>query len=51
MARNRERDIRSSKAAIELGWRVVRVWECEVRLDAEDVARRVLDSQGANESA
>ena len=42
MRRNRERDICSSTTARDLGWRVIRVWECEVRSDAVEVARHVL---------
>lgn len=43
MARNAERDLRSSLLAEELGWRVVRVWECAVRTDPAGVAQRILD--------
>ena len=42
MQRNRERDRRSTALAQELGWTVVRVWECEVGEDAEATAARVL---------
>jgi DNA mismatch endonuclease (patch repair protein) len=44
MARNAERDLRSSLLAEERGWRVVRVWECAVRTDAEGVAQQILDA-------
>lgn len=44
MARNRERDIQATKTAESLGWRVVRIWECEVVADARAAAQRVLDS-------
>jgi DNA mismatch endonuclease (patch repair protein) len=37
MARNRERDVRSTNVVTDLGWRVVRVWECEVRADGDGV--------------
>jgi DNA mismatch endonuclease (patch repair protein) len=42
MRRNRERDERSTALAEELGWTVVRVWECEVREDAAGAAARAL---------
>jgi DNA mismatch endonuclease (patch repair protein) len=42
MRRNRERDVRSTALAEDLGWRVLRVWECEVRADVGAVAERVL---------
>src|SRR6476619_5633420 len=44
MRRNAERDARSSALAEELGWHVVRVWECAVRSDATGVAARILAS-------
>lgn len=47
MSRNRERDIRSSKRASDLGWRPVRLWECEVQVDAAAAARRVLEAADA----
>lgn len=42
MQRNRERDERSTQLAKELGWTVVRAWECEVRNGPDNVAARVL---------
>lgn len=42
MERNRERDERSTRLARELGWSVVRAWECEVRDGPDAVAARVL---------
>lgn len=42
MQRNRERDERSTQLAKELGWTVVRVWECEVRNGPDTVAAQVL---------
>lgn len=42
MRRNRERDERATRLAVEAGWTVVRVWECEVRANAQAAARRVL---------
>jgi DNA mismatch endonuclease, patch repair protein len=47
MRRNHERDLRSTRLAQDQGWTVVRVWECQVRLGADDVARYVLDPQGS----
>lgn len=43
MARNRRRDEISTRLAEESGWTVVRVWEHEVRADACQAARRVLE--------
>lgn len=42
MRRNRERDVRSTALAEEQGWRVLRLWECEVTADASSAAVRVL---------
>jgi DNA mismatch endonuclease (patch repair protein) len=39
---NRERDRRNNQAAAEAGWRVIRVWECEVRKDVTSAAQRIL---------
>jgi DNA mismatch endonuclease (patch repair protein) len=39
MARNRARDLRAIDAATDLGWRAVRVWECDVNSDPVRVAR------------
>lgn len=49
MRRNRERDVRSCEVAGALGWRVVRLWECEVRHDPDAAARRVLGTNEASE--
>ena len=42
MQRNRERDERATQLAIDAGWKVTRVWECEIKTDALSVARRIL---------
>lgn len=42
MRRNHERDQRATRLAAEHGWNVVRVWECQVRRDADHVAQHVL---------
>jgi DNA mismatch endonuclease (patch repair protein) len=42
MRRNKARDARATALAEAAGWRVVRVWECEVRTDPEAAARRLL---------
>jgi DNA mismatch endonuclease (patch repair protein) len=42
MRRNHERDERSSRLAAELGWQVVRMWECEIVADPEKAAHQVL---------
>jgi DNA mismatch endonuclease (patch repair protein) len=38
---NRDRDARNDEAVQAAGWRVIRVWECEVKRDAADAARHV----------
>jgi len=42
MRRNAERDITSTRLAAELGWHVIRAWECQVRRDAAGVAAAIL---------
>lgn len=42
MRRNHERDLRSTALAEDLGWKVVRVWECDVRKSPQDAAAAVL---------
>jgi DNA mismatch endonuclease (patch repair protein) len=42
MQRNRERDVNSTRLATELGWRVIRVWECSIRVDPVIAARAIL---------
>lgn len=42
MERNAARDRRSTSLAEEHGWRVRRVWECEIRRDASGVAEQIL---------
>lgn len=42
MVRNKERDIRANSLATELGWRVMRVRECDIGLDAGAVAHAIL---------
>jgi DNA mismatch endonuclease (patch repair protein) len=43
MLRNAERDQRSSALAESLGWKAIRVWECEVRDSADRVATEMLE--------
>lgn len=43
MERNAERDRRATSMAVDLGWSVLRVWECEVGRDGTDAALRVID--------
>lgn len=38
---NRKRDRRNERLLEAEGWRVVRVWECEIRSDVVGAARRV----------
>lgn len=42
LAKNRERDERSTLLAEEAGWTVVRLWECQVKRDAAACALFVL---------
>ena len=44
LAVNRARDLRANDIARAAGWSVLRVWECDVRSDADDVARKVRDA-------
>jgi DNA mismatch endonuclease (patch repair protein) len=46
MRRNRERDERATALAQDLGWKVVRVWECDVRKDAAAAAQKTLAQSG-----
>lgn len=46
MRHNSEHDRRSTALAEEQGWRVVRVWECDVRQDAASLAAGLLQSSG-----
>lgn len=46
MLHNRARDATSTRIALDLGWHVVRLWECEVVADPLSVARRVLATDG-----
>ncbi len=43
IATNQARDERSTLAAREAGWTVLRVWECDVRRDVRAVAKQVAD--------
>lgn len=45
MRRNAERDKRSTRLAEEAGWKVVRVWECEVYRDANSLALEILEAR------
>jgi DNA mismatch endonuclease (patch repair protein) len=38
---NRARDLRNTATLEELGWKVVRIWECMIRRDVLSAARRV----------
>jgi DNA mismatch endonuclease (patch repair protein) len=42
--RNRQRDRQVSRSLRQIGWRVIRVWEGDVRRDPERVARRILSA-------
>lgn len=49
LAANRARDVRSTAAAESAGWRVLRIWECEIKKDAAAAAGRV--QRAAHEAA
>lgn len=49
MARNLERDRRSSALAEELGWTSIRIWECQVRASAVAIARELLEPTGSED--
>lgn len=40
--RNRQRDREVTRALTQMGWRVIRVWESDVRANPERVTRRIL---------
>lgn len=42
MRKNAERDARATHIAEGLGWTVVRIWECQVKSDAESLAAHLL---------
>lgn len=42
MERNRDRDNQATHLATLAGWRVARVWECEIKQDATTVAIQLL---------
>lgn len=48
---NKERDRRNTEQATVAGWTVVRVWECEIRRDADAAARRVAEATGGDPTA
>ncbi|SED27210.1 T/G mismatch-specific endonuclease [Streptomyces sp. 2131.1] len=48
---NKDRDRRNTEQATAAGWTVVRVWECEIRRDAEAAARRVAEATGRGTAA
>ena len=45
MARMRERDSEATAIARELGWTVVRLWECNIMNDPRAAARLVLSAR------
>ncbi len=40
---NLERDRRNNASLVETGWRVMRIWECDIRRNVESAARLVRD--------
>ncbi|MFI1953181.1 very short patch repair endonuclease [Streptomyces xinghaiensis] len=49
--RNQARDRRNNQAARGAGWKVVRIWECEIRKDSEAAAQRVAEVARAGTAA
>jgi len=47
---NRRRDEAANIAIARLGWRVVRVWECETRADVDAAAQRVVVAARGDDS-
>lgn len=41
LATNRDRDRRNDRNLADAGWRVLRIWECDIRRDVSEAARRV----------
>lgn len=44
-ARNRERDVRLERAAADVGWDILTVWECETN-DVEELSHRLVTFLG-----
>lgn len=43
IATNRARDAETTRLLTERGWSVLRIWEHEIRADAQDVATRIVE--------
>ncbi|MEU4516236.1 very short patch repair endonuclease [Nonomuraea wenchangensis] len=43
LAANRLRDSRNNRLLVDAGWRVIRIWECEIRTDVDEAAARVAE--------
>ncbi|SEP91107.1 very short patch repair endonuclease [Lentzea albida] len=41
LSANRERDKRNDRVVTDAGWRVIRVWECEIKSDVEVAADKL----------
>ncbi len=41
ISRNKTRDKQVNKHLIELGWTVLRIWECEINKHKDEVARKI----------
>jgi DNA mismatch endonuclease, patch repair protein len=42
MQRNRDRDEKNTSEATAAGWRVLRLWECDVRRSPKKLARKII---------
>ncbi len=51
LARNKERDRRADQLADESGYRVLRLWECQVRSDPAGAARLVAEAARAERAS
>lgn len=48
LLRNSRRDSEGISALEQSGWRVLVIWECEIRKHLEDISLRLLDFLGTN---
>jgi DNA mismatch endonuclease, patch repair protein len=46
---NRARDLAANATLAEAGWKVLRIWECEIRADVENAATKVLAEVGRDQ--
>lgn len=39
--KNNERDLQKEQALLQLGWKVVTIWECEIKRDHDTIVRKL----------